>query len=506
MSQSRLHHVATFILKQAFKTIRRPSRLFFAPLYWFILTLSRFPRIALSITSMLPVAWMEREDSKRIRFAFGNKLFQHGRPAEALRYLDLFLHTSRPSIAEDILRALCMYQGFGRFRDAMSQIKIANDRNLKEADSLGLADSSYRVLDSVWASHIGQIATLDYVIKLGILEGRARNETILYLPPGSSVGNRFLLQEMAEHFQLIEDPANLPFNPSAVQALHFNLLGPRLPDRSTAFYWEVGGKTYERWQREGKGSLLTLPPETEARGWAALHDAGIPDGAWFVALHVREGKWDGRKPGLQGILNADIATYSEAIAEISRRGGWVIRMGDPSMKPLPSLPNVIDYCHSDLRADWMDVFLAAHCRFMIGTSSGPAYIPPLYGVPSVLTNWWPPAQRPWHASDIFIPKMLRRLADGQYLTLGETLSEPFSYCHSLGYLADHEGIRIEDNDPEIIRSAVEEMLARLDGVVSASNEVSELRLRADEVYGSHGAFGMGQLAGEFLRRHGNFIA
>ena len=205
---------------------------------------------------------------------------------------------------------------------------------------------------------------------------------------------------------------------------------------------------------KAKDPLLTLPPEIEARGWAALHDAGIPDGAWFVALHVREGKWDGRKPGLQGILNADIATYSEAIDEITRRGGWVIRMGDPSMKPLPSLPNVIDYCHSDLRADWMDIFIAARCRFMIGTSSGPAYIPPLYGVPSVLTNWWPPAQRPWHASDIFIPKMLRRLADGQYLTLGETLSEPFSYCHSLRYLADHEGIRVEDNDPEIIRSAV----------------------------------------------------
>ena len=50
------------------------------------------------------------------------------------------------------------------------------------------------------------------------------------------------------------------------------------------------------------------------------------------------------------------------------------------------------------------------------------------------------------------------------------------------------------------------MLARLDGAVSASNEVSELRLRADEIYGSHGVFGMGQLAGEFLRRHGNFIA
>jgi putative glycosyltransferase (TIGR04372 family) len=208
---------------------------------------------------------------------------------------------------------------------------------------------------------------------------------------------------------------------------------------------------------------------------------------------------------LQGILNADIATYSEAIAEITRRGGWVIRMGDPSMKPLPSLPNVIDYCHSDLRADWMDVFLAARCRFMIGTSSGPAYIPPLYGVPSVLTNWWPPAQRPWHASDIFIPKMLRRRADEQYLTLGETLSEPFSYCHSLNYLADHEGILVEDSDPELIRSAVAEMIVRLDGATSVSTKVTELRSRADQIYGAHAAFGMGQLAAGFLRQHRDFI-
>jgi len=206
--------------------------LFFVPLLYFILTLSRFPRIALSITSMLPVAWMEREDSKRIRFAFANKLFQHDRPAKALRYLDLFLHTSRPSIAEDILRALCIYQGFGRFRDAMSQIKRGNDRNLQEADSLGLAHSPYRVLDSVWASHVGQIATLDYVIKLENLEGRTRNETILYLPSGSSVANRFLLREMAKFFglpnltyqrQLIIAPIQSVWQLSGYRAIDFGI-------------------------------------------------------------------------------------------------------------------------------------------------------------------------------------------------------------------------------------------------------------------------------------------
>jgi len=506
VSHSRLHQVATFILKQASKTIRRPSRVFFVPLFYFILILSRFWRFAPFFTSVLPAAWMERTDSKRIRCALANRLFQRDRPAEALRYLNLFWETSRPSIDEYLVGAMCLYQGLGRYHDAMALLSRANELGLVEAARLGLASSPFRVLDNIWAAHIGHTATLDYVVKLGILEGRDRNDTILYLPPGSSIANRFLLEQIAAHLRLVENPADLPFDPSVVQALHYDYLGPRLQDRTTVYFWEIAGKTYKRWQDEGRGPLFTLPPEIEARGWAALHGAGVPEGAWFVALHVREGRWDGRNAGLHGgVLNADIASYFIAIDEITRRGGWVIRMGDPSMRPLPSLPNVIDYCHSDLRADWMDIFVAARCRFMVGTSSGPAYIPPLYGAPSVLTNWWPPAQRPWHASDIFIPKMLRRRADGQYLTLGETLSEPFSYCHSLGYLADHEGIRVEDSDPEIIRSAVEEMFARLDRSVSADTEISELRLRADQIYGSHAVFGMGQLAGEFLRRHSNFI-
>ena len=89
-------------------------------------------------------------------------------------------------------------------------------------------------------------------------------------------------------------------------------------------------------------------------------------GAWFVPLHVREGTYDGRRAGLHGIHNAEMATYLPAIAEITRRGGWVIRMGDPGMSRMPPLPNVIDYCHSDLRADWMDIFIATQGRFMLG--------------------------------------------------------------------------------------------------------------------------------------------
>jgi hypothetical protein len=53
------------------------------------------------------------------------------------------------------------------------------------------------------------------------------------------------------------------------------------------------------------------------------------------------------------------------------------------------------------------------------------------------------------------------------LRFSETLREPVSYCHSLRYLAAQEGIAVEDNDPDIIRDAVAEMLARLDAGADA---------------------------------------
>jgi len=501
LSQSIVRRAADFAFRQAIKIAKRPSRLFF-------LALSFWPRFASFVLPMLSDHWIRTTNGKTSCIETGYHLFQRDYPVEAWQWFERALRVGSPTADDNLFGAICLYHGLGRFRDAMSLLGRTNERGIAETKVLDPANNSVRVLDGFWARHIGNTAELDYIIKLGILEGRSRDDTILFLPPGSPIANRFLFQQLAAHLRLIEDPADLPFDVSAMRALRYDPLAPRMPDGTTVYIWEIAGKTYARWHQEGRGPLLSLPSDTEARGWEALHRAGVPQGAWFVAMHVREGRWYGHNTGPRGILNADITTYLPAIAEITRRGGWVLRMGDPGMKPLPALPNVIDYCHSELRADWMDVFIASRCRFMLATSSGPAYIPPLYGVPSVLTNWWPPAQRPWHASDIFIPKLMRRTASGRYLSLSETLTEPFSYCHSRRYLVDHEGVHVEDNDPEVIRAAVEEMLMRLGGGTSDgdSTEVSDLRARAEAIYSSHGAPEMGQLARVFLRYYASLIA
>jgi putative glycosyltransferase (TIGR04372 family) len=467
-----------------------------APIFvYFLHVVFRFPRLLPLIIPLLP-----KEKTFRIRIA--NYLLEQDHAVLALQYLQKTSSINRPSIDENFLHGLCLYKGLGRLRDAVSVWSSANTIDLQEARRLGLGASHFRVLDNAWARHIGDLAMIDYVIKLGVLEGRSPEDTILYLPTGSAVANRFLLQQIATKLRQIDDPAALPFAASALQALHFDMLGPCLPDGRTVYCWEAAAKSHKRWQDECKPPLFKLPPETVERGWDVLRGAGMPQEAWFVALHVRQGRSD---RNIHAVRNADPSTYHAAISEITDRGGWVIRMGDPSMTALPPRERVIDYCHTNLRTDWMDIFILACCRFMIGTMSGPAFVPSLYGVPAVLTNWWPPAQRPFQRSNIFIPKMLRRIADGRCLTMSEMLREPFSYCHSLSHLA-HQGVRIEDNDSAVIRDAVVQMLERLDGHQVCKTQLAEARVRADQIFEDHEAYGMAELADEFIERHADLIS
>jgi putative glycosyltransferase (TIGR04372 family) len=502
VSHAALHSVGD-LLHQIGQSVRRPSRLLIAAL----LLPSHFPRLLGLLLSILPVDWPGGDAGKAFRLAVGNLvLLRHDRPEQAWQWMERVLRTGRRSTEEYFLGAVCLYQGLGRMADATALFARANARNLARAQALGVADLPYRVLDEVWARHIGDTAILDYVIKSEALAGRPAQDVILYAPRGGRIGNRFLLQQLAHHLRLVERAEELPFAPAAVGALRYHYQFPRQPDGGTAFFWDLAGRTQQRWHAQGRRPLLEFPPEVAAQGFALLEKAGVPRGAWFVALHVRDLRWRGTTAGLQAIRNADTASYGPAIEEITRRGGFVLRLRDADAPPRPPLANVIDYGGSDMRADWMDIFLLARSRFVLGSASGPIFVPPLYGVPCVLTNWWPPGMRPWHASDIYIPKLARRTADGTYLTLSDSLREPVAYCHSLRYLAAHAGLAVEDNDADVIRDAVVEMLTRLDGAERYDRDVEELQARADRIYQSHGHDGMATPARGFLRRHGELIA
>lgn len=140
----------------------------------------------------------------------------------------------------------------------------------------------------------------------------------------------------------------------------------------------------QNWEAQFSVPLeFSLPGKLVAACEAERERMGLPRDAWFVCLHVREG---GYKGDWDNIRNADIRNYLGAIKEITQRGGWVIRMGDPAMNKLPALERVIDYALPPSRSAAMDIYLMKECAFYIGTSSGITDTAFLLGKPVVLTN------------------------------------------------------------------------------------------------------------------------
>jgi putative glycosyltransferase (TIGR04372 family) len=465
----------------------------------------------------IPARWLPKQLKMVIannQFALAHRLLDENKTEASSRAFEKCVQYSNEP-HHFMVAGVCLQVGLGRMREGIELYQQSNRIRLAHGSAPGASGyRRYCVLDHFWAIAIGHAAYIDYVVKLRMLEGCDPNDTILYVPPETKMANRFLVEQWEPHLRLITDFRKLPFSEEFVQRLAINYYAPDPAGVGRYYFWELAAQTYRRWAEEGRKPLLRLAEDVQDRGRKALASAGVPPSAWFVGLHVREPGYRPLHRELHDVLNAKIGDYLPAIDEIARRGGWVIRMGDPLMTPLPPLPNVLDYCHSAIRSDWMDIFLAATSRLFIGTSSGVCYVAQDYGVPCVLTNWWPPAQRPWRAGDIFIPKLLRRLGDGRVLSLEESLNEPFGYCNSVDYLHEKHGVTVQDNHPEEIRAAVVEMLERIDGRPNYDQDDVAMRNRAEGIYASvamrlydsPGAFGAAVLARDFLRRNPSFVA
>ena len=274
--------------------------------------------------------------------------------------------------------------------------------------------------------------------------------------------------------------------------------------------WTAAGGFAQKiltWEDAKRGPLLTLSEAETRKGRSCLRDLGLPDDVWFACLHVAESRFKHEQDGpseIGEVLNADIETYLPAISTVTDRGGWVVRIGDLNMRPLPTTPRTIDYAHSALKSEWMDVFLLGACRFFIGTSSGPAYVPPLFGIPCVLTNWAPTGQRPFNGRDIYIPKLYWTGLPPRQLSFAEMMAPPVGYA--LQYVhAEKLGLAPVPNTPEEIREVVTEMLDHLDGALSYTDADEVLQSAFDAVAETNLCIGGARAGRAFLRRHRHLL-
>lgn len=248
--------------------------------------------------------------------------------------------------------------------------------------------------------------------------------------------------------------------------------------------------------------LLALTREDVEWGREMLARMGIPDEAWFACVHAREAGFSPIDEELQQHRNSSIEYVIPAMQEIVRRGGRVIRIGDPTMQPLSPLPGVIDYAHSPYKSARMDVVLCARARFILGNTSGIGLVGTVFGVPCAAANLIPLSTLWFGERDISIPKLFWSRELGRYLRIDEVLDSSAANFH---YAALYEEAKIDpvENSAQDILMLTIEMLDRLDGRYLPADDEAEIAERVRRLFTPrHIAYGSAAaMAASFLRRH-----
>ncbi len=201
---------------------------------------------------------------------------------------------------------------------------------------------------------------------------------------------------------------------------------------------------------------IRLRPARNEQATKVFKQMGLTDSDWFVCLHVREGGFfnDADK---RPYRNSDIMGYLSAIEEITSRGGWVIRMGDDSMKRLPEMERVIDYPFSKYKSALMDLYLIKNCKFYLGCQSGILDVAFMFQKPVVMVNMYNLTfGYPMKRGDVGIIKHFYSKSKKRYLSSKELFSGGWEVQNTEGYL-EHEYI-LKENLPEEIKELVIEYL------------------------------------------------
>lgn len=401
--------------------------------------------------------------------------------------------------------AVALLQGLGRLDEAVlwwrerKRLAAAIVRHYLRKHNF-VHDPRDLYFDQFWSANVGHIALLGIHVKRNLLEGKPYRTLTLLRTPQRNLGNPCLVDYWQKYFTLADPPSNRAFSFDYLQyGSKYLYLEERLAGPET-YFWQAYAEFSRAWEQAGGGALLELSKQDIHRGKQALTAMGIPRGAWYVCLHVRSKGFKSVHEGLQDSLNADITTYDLAIDAIVKRGGWVIRMGDPSMPKLPARNGVVDYAHSPQKADWMDIFLCGTCWFYVGTSSGLAYVPNLFAIPCVFTNWFPTGTRPLNGTDIFIPKMHWYDEQNEFAPFAESLAPPLGHIHANPTLRAL-GVSLKDNTREDLRDVVVEMLDRLEAKASYTAEDKHLQARFDAVATNSRSFGNARIGRDFVRKY-----
>jgi putative glycosyltransferase (TIGR04372 family) len=258
------------------------------------------------------------------------------------------------------------------------------------------------------------------------------------------------------------------------RSLHPDYLTPNIGQMEL---WYDGGNDLKKacekykWDQQLAEYIdVHLPEDSVKSAEICRVQMGLPIDAWFVCIHVREsgyyGKFDTGK--IKTARNCDIFSYLKAIKHITDKGGWVIRMGDATMKKLPQMPKVIDYPHTKYKSHLMDIYLIKECKYYIGTVSGIWDVAGLFQKSTMTANLTPCLlSYPLRGRDVGAYKHIFSDEHKRFLCMSEIYE---IYLDRAEDIYDSSRFKYHENTPAEIFELLTEFLQRQDNPFEISDQ------------------------------------
>ncbi len=230
---------------------------------------------------------------------------------------------------------------------------------------------------------------------------------------------------------------------------------------------------------------MALKAEEEVEGAAMARQARIDPDRPLVVLHVRSPGYNPTHT-FNSFRDCDIARYVPAIEMLVRRGYSVLRIGDPSMPPIPlASPFVHDGPHLQERDPLLDVWAVAHSAFMIHCSSGPTDIARAFGRPMLGINGHLSDPSGFESGHLMLLKRVEEADSGRPLDFAEIMHRRVNRVgHSDHFAA--LGLRVVEAEAAAIEETCAEFLDRLGkppGPPSRFEQMNEMEHRLRQAAG-----------------------
>jgi putative glycosyltransferase (TIGR04372 family) len=292
-------------------------------------------------------------------------------------------------------------EGYETARFCIIDAQLSFQKLFEETTGEEYQKANYTFLDPGWVTNIGHMAMLSIFPKLELSNLAPKKTKILFYV---SAANPALLELYQRFYKIIK------INPKSLAKdliVNRDILQPMgAYDTFDGIKDEYEAHNYAERAYRDKFALTPFFSPNEVDEEFVLNSLNLKERSKllspFVILHVRN------SPALRtrSANNADILTYIPAIKFLLNNGITVVRMGNSAMPNLKELEksntNFVDYAHSQYRSPSLDLYLWSHAKFSICTSSGPAWIPNEFGIPSLLTNA-PHLSMIYGISGFFIP-------------------------------------------------------------------------------------------------------